>query len=107
MDAITDQHEGDVIVDEGRDVDVQGTVTGSCEVRGGRLDVHGTVTGNVTILTGWVTVAGTVAGDVVVNGGSVEVTGTIVGRLIDDGDGQITVHPGAHVDGTEAPTIGA
>lgn len=107
MDIITDEHEGDILVDEGHDVDVQGTVAGSCDVRGGSLAVHGTVTGNVTVLAGSVTVAGTVAGDVVVSGGSVEVSGQIAGRLIDDGDGEITVHPGAHVDGTEAPTIGA
>jgi cytoskeletal protein CcmA (bactofilin family) len=107
MDVISDKHEGDIMVDEGRDVDVQGTVAGSCEVRGGSLAVHGTVTGNVTVLAGWLTVAGTVAGDLVVHGGSVEVSGTIVGRLVDHGDGEITVHPGALVDGTEAPTIGA
>ncbi|MRK02039.1 hypothetical protein GEV27_10950 [Aeromicrobium sp. S22] len=107
MDVITDEHEGDLIVDDGSDVDVQGTVAGSCEVRGGKLEVHGTVTGDVTVLAGSVTVAGTIAGDLVVSDGTVDVHGTIVGRLIDDGDNQITVHPGAHVNGTEAPTVGA
>ena len=107
MDVITDQHEGDILVDDGHDVDVRGTVTGSCDVRGGRLVVTGSVMGDVTVTGGTVTVAGTVAGDVVVTGGTVEVSGTITGRLVDQGDGQITVHPGAHVDGTEAPTIGA
>jgi cytoskeletal protein CcmA (bactofilin family) len=109
MQAITDTHEGDLSVDDGDEVDVQGTVTGSCEVRGGRLVVSGTVAGDVTVLSGQVALDGEVAGDVMVHGGSVDVAGTIAGRLIDesDGDGEITVHPGSHVNGTEAPSIGA
>jgi cytoskeletal protein CcmA (bactofilin family) len=107
MDVITDKHEGDLIVDDGSHVDVQGMVAGSCEVRGGELGVHGTVTGDVTVLAGSVTVDGTIAGDLVVSDGTVDVHGTIMGRLIDDGDGQITVHPGSHINGTDAPTIGA
>jgi cytoskeletal protein CcmA (bactofilin family) len=107
MHAITGQHEGDLLVDVGDEVDVQGVVAGSCEVRGGSLAVHGTVTGDVTVLAGSVTVAGTVLRDVVVTGGSVEISGTVEGRLVDDGDGEVTVHPGSRVDGTEAPTIGA
>jgi cytoskeletal protein CcmA (bactofilin family) len=109
MTAITDEHEGDIIVDDGDDVDVRGTVAGSCDVRGGKLAVNGTVTGNVTVQGGTVTVTGTIAGDLVVTGGDVHVHGVVVGRLVDDvdGDGQVTVHPGSEIDGTEAPTIGA
>jgi cytoskeletal protein CcmA (bactofilin family) len=109
MNVITDQHEGDLMVDDGGDVDVEvrGTVAGSCEVRGGSLAVHGTVTGDVTVLAGSVTVAGTIAGDLVVDGGTVDVHGIVVGRLVDEGDGLVTVHPGAQIDGTEAPTVGA
>jgi cytoskeletal protein CcmA (bactofilin family) len=107
MNEITDKHDGDLMVDEEDDVEVRGVVTGSCEVRSGNLAVHGTVTGNVVVQGGTVTVAGTIGGDLLVTGGTVDVSGIIVGRLIDDGDGEITVHPGAQVNGTEAPTIGA
>jgi cytoskeletal protein CcmA (bactofilin family) len=107
MHEITDTHDGDILVDDRGDVDVRGVVAGSCEVRSGHFAVHGTVAGNVVVQGGTVTVDGTIAGDLVVTGGTVDVRGIIVGRLIDDGDGQITVHPGSRINGTEAPTIGA
>jgi hypothetical protein len=109
MTVITDQHEGDLVVDDGDEVDVHGVMAGSCDVRGGSLVVHGTVSGDVVVQGGTVAVVGTIAGDLRVIGGTVDVRGTVVGRLVDDGDGDgdITVHPGARIDGTEAPTIGA
>ncbi len=79
MKHITDDHEGDLLIDGY--VGVSGVVTGSVEVAAGRFTLTGAVLEDVIVHDGLANIYGIVHGDIVNHGGRVIVAGEVGGAL--------------------------
>lgn len=82
----------------GRDVNIDGNVTGDATVSAAQLTVRGTIGGDLQAATGTATVRGNVGHTIRVLSGSLTVYGT-VGADIVTASGSVTVEPGATVKG--------